>query len=286
MSFLEKFFGYFKDETGSLEYFSDGLGHGFMDIRHLIWIIIAILIPIILIKLSKKHKDKVMLFCKIVLIFMFVQRLTNQIIRTVLMIENPFWRAAIPMHLCTIMVYLLPIVVVFNLKKIKKPVYFLSLLGGIITIIDGDYFSSLFLPFGVFEGTFAHTVLATIPIVLMYNEKERFNKLKDVRDIIFAMGVLAGWATIFNVILLSIGHGPNYMFLVRNMLPIGGKYFVFLYLLVFLIIVIATYLLSNIKNFKHVKKEIKENKYKILSGSIITAVYTFIIITVTNIFNK
>lgn len=284
MSFFEKFFGYFKSADGTLEPYSDGLGHGFMDIRHLLWIIITIAIVIILIKLSKKHKKDVNKFCKGILIFMFVQRLINQIVRAVLMIENPFWRALTPAHLCTIMIYLLPIVVVFDIKKIKKPVYFFSVLGGIITILDGDYFGSLFMPFGTLEGIFAHTVITTTAITLMHNEKEHFN-LKDVKLIYFMMAIMTLWATSINMILLHMGHGPNYMYLVRNMLPIGGKYFVYIYLVIFTIIVFATYILNNLKKKRKVKRELKANKFKILIASVMVVAYTYVLIILNNIFN-
>ena len=283
MNFFEKFFGYFKDESGSLEPYTDGLGKGFMDIRHLIWVIIAIIIVIILVKLSKKNKTAITKFCKYVLIFMFLQRFINQMVRAVLMIENPFWRAIFPIHLCTIMIYLLPIVVVFNLEKIKKPVYYLSVLGGVITILDGDYFSSLFLPFSVFEGTFAHTVLVAFPIVLMKMNNEHFT-LKDVKKIFIILGIIATWATMFNMILLHMGHGPNYLYLVRNMLPIGGKYFVYIYLAIFTIILITTYLLNNIKRMKQLVSDVNNNKYKILLSTVLIIIYTYILIILNNLF--
>ena len=283
MSIFEKFFGYFKDAEGNLEQFNDGLGNGFFDIRHLLWIIFTIIIIVILLKASKKHKEEVNKFCRGVLIFMFFQRLINQLVRTILMVEHPFWRAIFPIHLCSIMIYLLPIVVTFDIKKLKKPVYFFSVLGGVITIIDGDYFSSLFMPFGTIEGIFAHTVITVASITLMHNAKEHF-EYKDVATISKMIVVFALWATMFNMILLRIGQHPNYLYLVRNMLPFGGKYFVYIYLIILVFLIFSTYILNNSKNLKKVKEDLSKNKKKIFVASILVIIYTFILIILNNLF--
>ena len=282
MSFFEKFFGYFKDEEGNLAQYNDWMGHNFIDIRHLIWIIVTILLVILLIQLSKKHKEGVITFCKGTLAFMFVQRVINQIVRAILVVEHPFWRVLFPAHLCTTMIYLLPIVVLFHIKKLKKPVYFLSALGGIITILEGNYFASVFMPFGTLEGIFAHTVISTVPIVLMYNEKEHFN-LHDVKNIYLFMEGLMLWATMVNMLLLYLNpwYDPNYLYLVNNMLPFGGKHFVYLYVLIFTIIVFLTYFFNNTKNKEKVKKELKENRMKILVYGICLILYTYVL-TVLN----
>lgn len=283
MNFFEKFFIYFRDENGYLNQFTDGLGHGFMDIRHLLWGLLAILLVILFWKLSKNHSKGIIKFFKCILIFMFFQRLGHQIVRTILGVEDPFWRAIFPIHLCSIMIYLLPIVVVFGIKKIKKPVYFLSILGGIITILDGDYFGSIFMNFGTVEGMFAHTILVIVPIILMHIEKERFG-FKDIKNIFGALAIIATWSTIFNVILLKMGHNPNYLYLVSNMLPIGGKYFLYIYLLIFALVVFLTCLFSNIKNIKEEFKIINKNKLKILIYAAVVIAYTYLIIFLNNLF--
>ena len=263
MSFIEKFFGYHRVLNGELEPFSDGLGKGQMDIRHLIWIVVAIILLIVLLKLSKKYPKQMIKITKGVLTFIFIQRFINQLIRTLIAAEVPFWRATFPIHLCSIMIFLLPLTVIFNWKKIKKPVYYLSMLGGFITMLDGDYFDSLFMTFSTIEGIVAHTVIFLAPAVMLKVEKQKFT-LKDVRDTFIGIALVAIWSTIFNVILSIIKRGSNYLFLVNNMLPIGGKLFVLLYLLVFAILLLGFYLVYNKGNMKEVKEDIKKNKKKII----------------------
>ena len=283
MGFFAKFFGFFQNEKNELIQFNDNLGNGFLDIRHLIWIIITVIIIILLIKYGKQHKQQLFKVFNYILIFMFVQRFATQLVKTIIHAENPFWRSIIPIHLCSIMIYLLPIVVIFNLKRIKMPVFFLSIIGGTMTIIEGDYFSSLFLPFTSIEGIFAHTVIATIPIVLIVLEKEQIT-LKDTKNIMLGLGIIVFWATIFNIILGCLGIESNYLFLVTNMLPFGKEYFVFYYYTIFLIIVIISYIFSNIKHFKTIKKELRDSKNNIIKFIIFTLIYTLIIILLNNNF--
>lgn len=286
MELLKRFFLYFRDDEGYLVQYNDMMGKGFTDIRHLIWIIITILLVVLFIKLSKKYKDQVVRFFRVVLVFMFIQRLAHQIVRAVIMVESPFWRALTPAHLCTMMIYLLPIVVIFNIEKIKKPVYFFSVLGGVITILDGDYFSSIFMPFGTIEGMFAHTVLVVSSITLMYIEKEHFN-LNDVKKIYIMMAIMTLWSTSLNMLLLYLNpvYDPNYLYLVKNMLPVEmGKYFIFIYLLVFTIIVSLTYLFNNLRNKEKIKKEISENKYKILTSGVLVIVYVYLLCILNHLF--
>ena len=62
------------------------------------------------------------------------------------------------------MTFMLPLTYFFKWDKIKTPVYVLSMMGGIITIIIGDYFDSKFMTFSTLEGMTAHTILLLVPI--------------------------------------------------------------------------------------------------------------------------
>ena len=115
-NFINKFFGFFDYGGGSLEQFSDHLGHGASDIRHFIWIGLTILliIAIFIIK-KKKTNDRIFKVLKVLLAIMFLTRLARQVQAAMLGVESPYWRAIFPIHLCSIMIYLLPIVVLFDL---------------------------------------------------------------------------------------------------------------------------------------------------------------------------
>jgi hypothetical integral membrane protein (TIGR02206 family) len=283
-NFINKFFGFFDYGGGSLEQFSDHLGHGTSDIRHFIWIGLTILliIAIFIIK-KKKTNDKIFKVLKVLLAIMFLTRLARQVQAAMLGVESPYWRAIFPIHLCSIMIYLLPIVVLFDLDKIKKPVYFLCILGGTITILDGDYFDSLFMTFGTIEGMYAHTLILLASIFLLKYENKRFS-LKDYIKSLIGITMIALWATVFNIILGVYYTGSNYLYLVHNMLPIGGNYFVYLYFLIYIILLSIFYFCLNIKHKQEMIKELKSGWKNVALTLLIMLVLGYVVITLTRLF--
>ncbi len=283
-NFINKFFGFFDYGWRSLEQFSDHLGHGTSDIRHFIWIGLTILliIAIFIIK-KKKTNDKIFKVLKVLLAIMFLTRLARQVQAAMLGVESPYWRAIFPIHLCSIMIYLLPIVVLFDLDKIKKPVYFLCILGGTITILDGDYFDSLFMTFGTIEGMYAHTLILLASIFLLKYENKRFS-LKDYIKSLIGITMIALWATVFNIILGVYYTGSNYLYLVHNMLPIGGNYFVYLYFLIYIILLSIFYFCLNIKHKQEMIKELKSGWKNVALTLLIMLVLGYVVITLTRLF--
>ena len=283
-NFIHKFFGFFDYGGKSLEQFSDHLGHGIFDIRHFIWIGLTILLVAVIFAIKKrKTNDKIFKVLKVLLVIMFLCRLARQVQATVLGVESPYWRAIFPIHLCSIMIYLLPIVVLFNLDKIKKPVYFLSILGGFITILDGDYFDSLFMTFGTIEGIYAHTLILLASIFLLKYEGKRFD-IKDYIKSLTGITIIALWATIFNVILGLYYTGSNYLFLVHNMLPIGGKYFIYLYFIIYIVLLSAFYFGLNVKHKKDMVREIKANWKSVALTFALMIILGYIVTLITNLY--
>jgi uncharacterized membrane protein YwaF len=214
---------------------------------------------------------------------MFLTRLARQVQAAMLGVESPYWRAIFPIHLCSIMIYLLPIVVLFDLDKIKKPVYFLCILGGTITILDGDYFDSLFMTFGTIEGMYAHTLILLASIFLLKYENKRFS-LKDYIKSLIGITMIALWATVFNIILGVYYTGSNYLYLVHNMLPIGGNYFVYLYFLIYIILLSIFYFCLNIKHKQEMIKELKSGWKNVALTLLIMLVLGYVVITLTRLF--
>ena len=279
--FLRKFFCFFDYGGGSLETYTDHLGKGTSDIRHFIWIGLTILLIIAIFAIKKKKtNDKIFKVLKVLLAVMFLTRFARQLHSTVVGAESPFWRAVFPIHLCSIMIYLLPLVVLFDFKKIKKPVYFLSILGGAITIIDGDYFDSLFMTFGTLEGIYAHTLILLGSIFLLRYEKERFDIKAYIKSII-AIIIIALWATLFNIILGQFYTGSNYLFLVNNMLPLFDNCFIYIYMIIYVIVLTIFYLLVNIKHKKELVKEIKSGWRNVVFVLAIMMVFAYIVTTLT-----
>ena len=285
LSFFSKFFGYFQNDNGVLQAYTDGLGKGFMDFRHLLWAIFVILITYFIVKLGKKCPKKTKKIIKIILCFMFLQRIVKQSILAYLQVETPYWRSILPVHLCSILIYLLPIVVIFNIKSIKKPTYYLSILGGVITVVLGEYFDSKFMNYWTIEAIFAHSVLIITSIRMLTIEKERFTS-KDVFKTIVMILIIGTWATIINCVLGMQGYQTDYLYMVNNILPnnLGGKYFVFIYEIAFFIVLFLVYFLSNKKNKEDMKKEIREKKLSKLLIFINVVVLSTTLILFTNIF--
>jgi uncharacterized membrane protein YwaF len=242
MSFIERFFGYFSDGPGDPpSQIWDGLGNGaFEDWRHYAWMVAVIIISVALFQVAR-HKPKL---GKILLISiasaLFIVRLVHQTYRGIAGVEVP-WFSAFPWHMCTVLTFVLPIVIVFDIKVLKQAVYMLSIMGGIITVLVGDYFVDLFLPFSAIEGISAHTLLIALPIMEIGLGTFKF-KINKYWEVIGATLILMAWATLANEVIFK-GYDTNYMYLRHNGLPanIGGDYYILVYVGIFLFFSAAIY---------------------------------------------
>ena len=241
LGFFQKFFGYFKDTNGNVNTYHSGGGAGaFSDWRHFAWIVIVVLLCIGLYKLFKKYPKAGKITVIILLASLFSVRLVNQTIRAIIGAEVPAWKA-FPFHMCTVMTFLLPIVYFFKLNKFKEAVYVLSMMGGIITIIVGDYFDDTFMTFSTLEGMSAHTILVIVPLIeiSLGNFKLEY---KNIWKVFAGMIVLLGWAILANEVFFR-GYDNNYMYLKENGLPgnLGGDYYFLIYVLIFILLISIIY---------------------------------------------
>jgi uncharacterized membrane protein YwaF len=237
LGFFQKFFGYLTDENGNVSTYQSGGGDGaFSDWRHFVWIILVILLSVGLYRLFRKYPKAGKITVTVLLASLFSVRFVNQIIRAIIGAEVPAWKA-FPFHLCTIMTFLLPIVYFFKLNKLKNIVYVLSMMGGIITIIVGDYFEDSFMTFSTLEGMSAHSILFIVPLIeiALGNFKLEY---KNIWQIFVGMLVLLGWAALANEVFFR-GYSNNYMYLKSNGLPgnIGGDYYFLIYVVIFIVMI-------------------------------------------------
>lgn len=252
---LMKFFTYLND-NGNYSSFSDGLGEGEFGWRHLIWIGLVILLGIIGFHYFKKHPKKERITVLILVIALFSFRLTNQTVRAFLGVEKP-WTEAFPFHMCTVLTFLLPLTIVFKWEKIKTPVYVLSMMGGIITLLIGDYFSDRFMTIFTLEGMSAHTILILVPIYESAAGRFSLN-IKNAWQVIVGILILMGWATLANEVFF-VDYNPNYMYLKENALPFGDeKTFFFYYILIFFVMLTSIYGIPYLRTF--VIDKFKSNK--------------------------
>lgn len=232
LEWLKKFFFYFND-NGYVSTFSDGLGEGAFGYRHLIWGLLVIILSVGGYLFFKKYplkEKKVVLF---LIISLFTVRLFHQTTRAIIGAESP-WTQAFPFHMCTVLTFLLPLTVFFHWDKIKTPVYVLSIMGGVITLLMGDYFSDQFLTFWTLEGMSAHTILILVPIYEI--AAQRFNlDIKKSWEVLVGILVLMAWATLANEVFYA-DLNANYMYLKENALPFGNdqNFFLFYILIFFL----------------------------------------------------
>lgn len=231
--FLHKFFGYYHGDT--IGPYNDYLGKGaFLDWRHYVWMIAVIALCVASYRIFKRRPLLGKRVIKILVIILFTVRLINQIFRAAIGAEVPAWRA-FPFHLCTMMTFIMPLVVIFDWKKLKTAVYTLGIMGGIVTIIMGEYFNNLFLSFADIEGMWAHTVLILVPLIDIAIGNFKF-EFKKAWTVIAGGLILILWATLANEVFFK-AYDTNYMYLKRNGLPgdIGGAYYFLIYIVIFFI---------------------------------------------------
>lgn len=258
ISFFRKFFGYFTDEYGNVSPYKSGGGLGaFVDFRHYLWMILTVIFAVLLYRLFKRYQKAGKITVMVLLASLFLVRFTNQLIRAIIGAEVPAWKA-FPFHLCTVMTFMLPIVYYLKLNKLKEAVYVLSMMGGIITIIVGDYFDDTFMTFSTLEGMSAHTILLLVPIIeiALGNFKLEY---KNVWKVLVGIIVLLIWATLANEVFFK-GYDNNYMYLKKNGLPgnLGGDYYFLIYVLIILIMLNMIYGFPTLYRYFNKKKNLNK----------------------------
>lgn len=253
MDFLNKFFNYFVE--------GDGLGKGVvLDYRWWIWLIAFIGLAVGGYFLFKKYKKAGKITIIVVVSLLLATRTINQIVRACVGAENPWWRA-IPFHLCTLMTFVMPLTILCKWDKIKNPVFVLSMMGAMITLLVNDYCDNAFVNFGAIEGACAHTILFVVPIWEIAIGEFKLNWKKSWEPIAGA-GVCMAWAMIANLI-LKFGYGidSNYMYLMKNALPIKlpGVTYLLVYVVIFFIFLAAIYGIPELWRFL-------KRKYPVLNG--------------------
>lgn len=242
MDFYEKFFGYYADSQGQFFPYSDNLGQGaFIDWRHWVWIITTPILGIFVFKYFRKNPEKARTVIVVLAIVLFFARVVFQSIKVFYGDETPIGRI-IPFHMCAVLGVVVPIVVLFNIKSLKMPVYTLSLMGGFATVAFGEYFTSHFLTFYLFEGILSHTILILIPLIEVGARTFSFD-IKKSWPVPLAMLILIGWATMANKIFFS-RYNTNYMYLDESGLPngLGGNFYFLIYVGLFILVYLAIFL--------------------------------------------
>lgn len=221
-------------------YYTGPAGDGDYGPRHFIWIIGTILLLVGLYQFSKQKPQQARTIMIILCALLFLTRLTKQIYRAAVGIEDPVLMA-LPWQLCTVMTFLMPAVCIFNIKILKPMVYSLGLIGGIITLFVGGYFGNAFLTIWEYEPMWAHMMLIIIPVMEIAVGNYRL-EWKDVWQTLLGLFLTTSWALFADLVVFK-GYNTNNSELMSNNLgfDIPGIHFRVLYVIVGVIFIILMY---------------------------------------------
>ncbi len=197
-------------------------------------------------------------FGAVLAILMVVFRLARMII----MVASGRYTFAesLPWHLCHIMCFALCIIYFIKPTRFSLPILCLSVLGGIMTFLFGDYYYASTITFFMVESIFLHFCLPTVVICYLASRRPKYT-IFSVIEVPIVLAVLCGWASIGNAIFPD----QNFMFLKQNGLPFNffpGHSFYFTYLVVGVIIialVAAVYVCIRLAKKKKSAKKTEQN---------------------------
>lgn len=234
-----------------------GPGEGLYCTTHIILMVVLAAWLVSFIFIAIKHKKFAKIFGSVLAITMSVLR----IIRMIVQVASGKYTfvEALPWHLCHIMCFALTIIYFIKPTRFSLPILCLSVLGGIMTFIFGDYYYTNVLTFYMIESIILHFCLPTVVICYLVTRAPKYG-WKNIAEVPIVLGVLCGWASIGNAIFPE----QNFMFLKHNGLPFnlfGDAHFIWTYLVMAVIIVglvAAVYFIS---------KAIKKRKQQVVSST-------------------
>lgn len=260
---MEKFLGYsflnWLIETGDL-----GTGKGLWCPLHIclmvalaVWIIFCFIV-------FSRHKQFALKVTKVVCILMVVFRLGRMALLIISGKES--FVQAMPWHLCHIMALVFPLYFLTGTKKGFLPIVCVTLFGGILTFIFGDYYKYSVLSFLQLESLFLHFCMPTVVAGVLASGWFKIDT-RDVWQIPILLIMLLCWAELGNTLV----PGANYLYLRESGLPFnlfGNAHFYFTYAVLVLIMTVAFFapivvskIVKHEKN-KHFRKLVRQNLVK------------------------
>lgn len=242
-----------------------GTGKGLWSPLH-ICLIIALAVWIILCFIVfYKHKKFALKVTKIVCIIMVVFRLGRMAL--LIFSGKETFVQAMPWHLCHVMALVFPLYFLTGQKKGFLPIICVTLFGGILTFLFGDYYKYSVLSFLQLESLFLHFCMPTVVAGVLASGWFKIQN-KDLWQIPILLLILLCWAEIGNTLV----PGANYLFLRENGLPFnlfGNAHFYFTYLVLVLIMVVVFFTpivitkIAKTKLCSKQRKRIRANVYNV-----------------------
>lgn len=260
---MKNFFAFsFKDwflETGDL-----GVGKGLWCPLHFVLISLLTLWTVACFIVFSRHKKLGLKFTKITCIVMLSFRVFRM---ALLMISGKETIVqALPWHLCHVMAIIFPLYFLTGTRKGFLPIVCVTLFGGILTFLFGDYYCFEVLSFLQLESLFLHFCMPTVVAGVLATGWFKI-ETKDVWQIPILLLMLVCWAELGNTLV----PGSNFLYLRESGLPFnlfGNAHFYFTYLVLIFVLVIAFFLpiiISKIikrKKFSHFRKMVFQNLVK------------------------
>lgn len=215
-------------------------GGVFVDWRHYLWLIAIVASSIFLFKYFRANPKNARKTVVIMSWLLIIATWSWQLIGVLFQDTRPIWHV-IPWHMCSISGAVLPIVVLFNIKKIAQPVYLISMMGAIATFAFVEYFDHKEMHFIFYQGIIQHTLLFLIPIVEMASGNFKLEPKKIWQVIVYTLLMLA--IGMFANKIVFAGYDTNFMYLEKSGFPneFGGKYYFGLYVIIYFIVLTIIY---------------------------------------------
>ena len=214
-------------ETGDL-----GVGPGLWCPLHIILMVLLFSWMIICWFIFRKYKNFGLKFTKVVCWIMLVSRLARMALLIITGKET--FIQAMPWHLCHIMAIVFPIMFLTKTKKFFLPIVCVTLFGGVLTFVFGDYYKFSTLSFLQYESLLLHFCMPTAVIGVVATGYFKI-KLEEFWQIFVFLIMLMCHAELGNTLV----PGSNFLFLRENGLPFnlfGDAHFFFTYIVLVLII--------------------------------------------------
>ena len=234
-----------------------GPGKGLYCTTHIILMIVLGIWLVGFIFIARKYPNFAKKFGAVLAIYMTVFR----VIRMIVQVASGKYTfvEALPWHLCHIMCFALTIIYFLKSTRFSLPILCLSVLGGVMTFIFGDYYYTNVLTFYMIESIILHFCLPTIVICYVASRKPKYT-WKSILEVPIVLGVLVGWASIGNAIFPN----QNFMYIKQNGLPFNlfpNHHFIWTYLVIAIILiglVAATYFIVKAIKKKNQNKQVEQ----------------------------
>lgn len=205
--------------------------------RHIIMLAIVVLLAVTLSLIFRKKSEKVKnilfyVFGGVFLFFEIASRVVNLIIADTYTLKSVA-KIILPMHICSVMVWVF-IVAIFSRKQFLIN---FSVVGGILAttaflLYPAVGINQVYMSFTCIYSTVSHMLGFVCCILLMTLGRADFH-FKDIWKTFLCFAVMFLWGVLLDFIIFP---GSNYMYIVKNPLPIN---FHIPYQIIFLLIIIA-----------------------------------------------